>query len=115
MRRFKSNRWWTLILALVLSVVGVELLPAVGIADKGTDGTIGNTGTDGTIPPNPQGAGDPDSPSGSGKSSVKSGGGWNYGTIGTFGVGDASVEPAAPIKMRVRLALGMLKYFYLRF
>lgn len=112
MSRFNSNRWWVLILALVLSVSGVASMPAASFADTGDDGsTEGGTVT----PPSPQGAGDPDSPSGSGKNSVQSGGGTYYGTVSTPGVGDAATRTAAPYWMRVRLALGMLKYFYLRF
>jgi hypothetical protein len=116
MRRFISNRWWVLILALGLGVGTVAAMPAASFAEKGTDGVIGGPSTDpGTAPPDPGGIGDPDSPSGSGKSSVQSGGGTQYGTIGTGGVGDASAKRLVPVWMRIRLALGMLKYYYLRF
>jgi hypothetical protein len=115
MRRFKSNQWWILILAIVLSVAGVAFLPAAGFADKGTDGTIGSDPGDSTNPPDPGGVGDPDSPSGSGKSSVQSGGGEFYGTTGEPGVGDAGAKRLAPFWMKARIALGVLKYYYLRF
>ncbi|MCC6348968.1 MAG: hypothetical protein IT347_05150 [Candidatus Eisenbacteria bacterium] len=116
MRRFKSNRWWILILAIVLSVAGVVLVPAVGLADRGSDGVIGNNPSDGSGPPDPQGTGDPDSPSGSGKANLQLGGGTYYGTIGSSGVGDAAESGLAPAwKLRIRIALGVLKTFYLRF
>ena len=115
MRRFNSNRWWTLILALVLSVAGVAFLPSAGFADKGSDGTIGGDTGDNNNPPEPGGIGDPDSPSGSGKSSVQSGGGTYYGTISTSGVGDARRMRVDRKWMQVRITLGMLKYYYLRF
>lgn len=116
MRRFTSNRWWILILALVLSVAGVASMPAAGFAATGTDGTIGNDPSGGTGTPDPQGTGDPDSPSGSGKSNLQSGGDTFYGTIGTVGAGDATVKRVTPAWMiRIRIALGMLKTYYLRF
>ena len=114
MRRFNSNRWWILILALVLSVAGVVFLPSAGLADRGTDGTIGNDpGT--SNPPEPGGIGDPDSPSGSGKSNLQSGGGTFYGTTSTSGAGDARRMRAERMWMQVRITLGMLKYYYLKF
>lgn len=115
MRRFKSNRWWILILALALGVVGLAAIPTASLADKGTDGTIGGDTGDITNPPDPQGAGDPDSPSGSGRTNIQSGGDVLYGTTGTAGVGDASVKRVAPVVLRIRIALGMLRYYYLRF
>jgi hypothetical protein len=114
MRRFNSNRWWILILALVLSVAGVAFLPSAGFADKGADGTIGND-PGGTNPPDPGGIGDPDSPSGSGKSNLQSGGGTFYGTTSASGVGDARRVRVERIWMQVRITLGMLKYYYLKF
>ena len=115
MRRFNSNRWWILILALVLGVAGVAFLPSPGFADKGSDGTIGNDSGDQNNPPDPGGIGDPDSPSGSGRSSVQSGGGTYYGTISTSSVGDARRIRAERMWMKVRITLGMLKYYYLKF
>lgn len=116
MRRFTSNRWWILILAFVLSVAGVASMPAAGLADKGTDGTIGSTPIDGTGTPDPTGTGDPDSPSGSGKSSLQSGGDVFYGTTSTSGAGDVAVKKVTPAwVMRVRFALGLLKTYYLRY
>ena len=116
MRRFTSNRLWILILALAVSVVGVASMPSAGYADKGSDGTIGSDTGDPTNTPDPQGAGDPDSPSGNGRTNLQSGGDVFYGTTGTVGVGDASVKRVAPAAMmRLRIALGMLKYYYLRF
>lgn len=114
MRRFNSNRWWILILALTLSVAGVAFLPSAGFADKGSDGTIGNDpGT--TNPPDPGGIGDPDSPSGSGKGNLQAGGGTFYGTTSTSGAGDARRQRAERLLMKVRITLGMLKYYYLKF
>lgn len=114
MRRFKVNRWWTLILALVLGVLGAVSTPTAALADKGSDGTIVGGGD--LPPPDPQGSGDPDSPSGSGKSNLLSGGAVQYGTTGTAGVGDTSVRRyRSDLLMRVRFALGVLKYYYLRF
>ena len=115
MRRFISNRWWILILALMLSVAGVAFLPSAGLADKGADGTIGSDSGDDNNPPDPGGIGDPDSPSGSGKSNLQSGGGTYYGTTSTSGVGDARRVRAERMWMKVRITLGMLKYYYLRF
>ncbi len=115
MRRFKTNRWWILILAFVLSVAGVASMPAAGLADKGSDGVIGSTPPDGSGNPGPTGTGDPDSPSGSGKSSLQSGGGVYYGTTSTAGAGDAEVRNVTPWMMRIRIALGVLKTYYLRF
>jgi len=115
MHRFISNRLWILILAFVLSVAGVVSMPVAGYADKGTAGTIGDDGTGELPAPDPQGAGDPDSPSGSGRSSLQSGGDVVYGTTGTGSVGDASVKRVAPALVRIRIALGVLKYYYLRF
>lgn len=114
MRRFISNRWWILILALVLSVAGVAFLPSAGFAEWGSDGTIGNEPGDDT-PPEPGGIGDPDSPSGSGKSSIQSGGGTYYGTTSTSGAGDARRVRVERMWMKVRITLGMLKYYYLKF
>ena len=114
MRRFNSNRWWILILALVLGVAGVVFLPSAGYADRGADGTIGNDSGDHQNPPDPGDIGDPDSPSGSGKSSVQSGGATYYGTISTSGVGDARRMRTERIWMQARIALGMLKYYYLK-
>ena len=114
MRRFNSNRWWILILALVLSVAGVAFLPSAGLADKGSDGTIGND-SGGTNPPEPGGIGDPDSPSGSGKANLQGGGGTFYGTTSTSGAGDARRMRAERILMQVRITLGMLKYYSLKF
>jgi len=115
MHRFKLNRLWILILAFVMSVVGVVSMPSAGYADKGTDGTIGSDTGDTTNPPDPQGTGDPDGPSGNGKTNLQSGGDVFYGTAGTGSVGDASVKKVAPALMRLRIALGLLKYYYLRF
>jgi len=117
MRRFNSNRWWILILALVLGVAGVAFLPSAGFADKGADGTIGSDTGDPTHPPDPGGIGDPDSPTGSGKSTIQSGGGTYYGTISTStsGAGDARRMRAERFMMQVRITLGMLKHYYLRF
>lgn len=115
MHRFMSNRLWTLILALVLGVAGVVSMPAVGFADKGSDGTIGNDPNGSNPSPDPQGAGDPDSPSGSGRLNLQSGGDVFYGTSSTAGVGDASVKRMAPVLMRLRIALGVLKVYYFRF
>lgn len=115
MRRFFLNRLWTLILALVLGVLGAVSMPGAALAEKGGDGAILGGG-DSTPPPDPQGAGDPDSPSGSGKSNLQSGGAVQYGTTGTTGAGDATVlRSKSELLMRVRIALGVLKYFYLRF
>ena len=114
MRRFNSNRWWILILALVLSVAGVAFLPSAGFAEQGSDGTIGSDPGD-TNPPDPGGIGDPDSPSGSGKSSIQSGGGTFYGTISTSGAGDARRVRGERLWMQVRITLGMLKHYYLKF
>ena len=116
MRRFNSNRWWTLVLALVLSVASVAAFPAMGHAGKGTDGTIGSSTPGGTYTPPPQGSGDPDSPSGSGSPQSQLGSGMQtYGITPTAGVGDADVwAPMTIWQMRVRLALGALKYFFLR-
>lgn len=115
MRRFKSNRWWILILALSMSVTGVAFMPTAGLADKGTDGTIGN---DPTTSPTPDPTiGDPDMPSGNGKSNIQSGGDELYGTTSIAGVGDAATKGVTMTRawMKVRLALGMLRYYYLRF
>lgn len=115
MRRFGVNRWWTLILALVLSVVSVASMPAAGYADKGgADGIIGGNDL-GTDPPNPQGSGDPDMPSGNGRPALLRGGVELYGSAGTVGVGDTAVKGNAPYWMKVRLALSALKLFYLRY
>lgn len=115
MRRFMCNRWWTLVLALALGVLGAVSLPTAALADKGADGTI--QGGNGDLPPpDPQGSGDPDSPSGSGKSNLQQGGIVQYGTVGTAGVGDTSVRGyRSDLWMRVRITLGALKYYYLRF
>lgn len=114
MRRIMCNRWWTFILALALGVLGTVSLPTAALADKGSDGTI-QGGSD-LPPPDPQSSGDPDSPSGSGKSNLQQGGVQQYGTSGTVGVGDTSVRRYRPeLLMRVRIALGALKYYYLRF
>lgn len=115
MRRFNSNRWWILILALALSVAGVASLPSAVFADKGADGTVGNDPGDESNPPEPGGIGDPDSPSGSGKAGIQSGGGTFYGTTSTSGAGDARRMRAERMWMKVRITLGMLKYYYLKF
>lgn len=122
MPRFILNRWWTVILALVMSVAGVASLSRLSFAETGDVGGkgVGDTGGGDTpLPvPDPQGAGDPDSPSGSGKTaptSVGSSYGGRIGPMGLSGVGDASRLGSARMWMRVRLAMGMLKYYYLRF
>jgi hypothetical protein len=110
-----SNRWWTLVLALAFGVLGAVSLPTAALADKGSDGTIVG-GSDLPPPPGPQDSGDPDSPSGSGRNNLQLGGAEQYGTIGTTGVGDTSVRGLRPdLMMRVRIALGVLKHYYLRF
>lgn len=116
MRRFMSNRWWTLILALALGVLGAISLPTAALADKGSDGTIVGGSDLPPPPPGPQGSGDPDSPSGSGRSNLQLGGAEMYGSTGTTGVGDTPVRGLRPdLMMRVRIALGVLKHYYLRF
>jgi len=116
MRRSESNRWWTFVLALVLGLAMVATLPATGHAGKGTDGTIGSTSPGGTTTPPPQGSGDPDSPSGSGSPQGQVGTGiQTYGIAPTVGVGDAdNWAPMVLWKMRVRLALGALRFYFLR-
>jgi hypothetical protein len=121
MRRFMLNRWWTCILALVLGVAGVLSLPRTSLADDSDGRGLGDNGG-GTLPgtnPDPQGAGDPDSPSSSGKSATYVGGGTvskgRIGPLGYAGVGDARVTGTARMWLRVRFALGMFKYYYLRF
>jgi hypothetical protein len=124
MPRFISNRWWTFILVLTVSTAGVASLSRTSLADTGDQGGkgIGDSGGGDIMPtpgPDPQGAGDPDSPSGSGKTAPTSvGGGSTYGRIGplgTAGVGDAATLRNARIWLKIRFAMGMLKYYYLRF
>jgi len=126
MPRFICNRRWTFILVLVLSTAGVASLSRPGLADPAGQGGgkgIGDSGGGDITPspgPDPQGAGDPDSPSGSGKTaptSVGSGGSayGRVGPLGGIGVGDAAAQRNARILLRIRLAMGMLKYYYLRF
>jgi hypothetical protein len=122
MPRFILNRWWTVILVLVLSAAGVASLSRPSLADPTDVGGkgIGDTGG-GDMPlpvPDPQGSGDPDSPSGSGKTAptnVGSSYGGRIGPMNLGGVGDASRFGSARMWMRVHLAMGMLKYYYLRF
>ncbi len=119
MRRFDSNRWWTLVLALVLSVASVAAVPSVS-SSKGTGGLIGGDPLDGgTIaPPAPQGSGDPDVPTGNGSPQAVVGGGvQSYGTSPVVGVGDTASSEVLVVSWmaRVRLVLGSLKGFYLRF
>lgn len=127
MRRFAVNRWWAFILALLLGVAGVLSMPRTSLADTNDVGGkgIGSDGSDGSgdITPgggiDPQGAGDPDSPSAGGKSPTSirgaSGGYSRIGPLGVSGAGDAAMPGAARMWMRVRIALGVLKYYYLRF
>jgi hypothetical protein len=117
MRRFETNRWCTLVLALVLSVASVAAIPATGFAGKGTDGTLGSDALGGTITPPPQGSGDPDSPTGGGSpaSAQMGGGAQTYGITPTLGVGDTAVEISTSWMTRVHLALVSLKFYYLRF
>ena len=120
MRRFIFNRWWICILALVLGVAGVASLPRTGFAGDGKG--LGDNGGGGDVTPSPgpdpQGAGDPDSPSSSGKATYVGGGGapshGRIGPLGTIGAGDANVTSTARMWLRVRFALGMFKYYYLR-
>lgn len=124
MPRFMLNRWWTLILALSISVAGVASLSRTSLADPVDQGGkgVGDSGS-GDINPspgiNPEGAGDPDSPSPTGRaSSIKSNGGAGYGRIGPMGIsgaGDAVAPGKVQLWLRVRLAMGLLKYYYLRF
>jgi hypothetical protein len=122
MRRFIKNRWWTFILALVVSVLGVVSSPLTSQA-RDDSGWIGDGSNGGTVPgtnPDPQGTGDPDSPSSPGAASIKSGdGATSYGrstgTYGVSGVGDASTSARALVWLKVRIALGVMRSFYLKY
>jgi len=122
MRRLMLNRWWTFVLALVLSVVGVVSLPAASWAVDGTGGLIGDGSSDpiGSSPgaPDPSGAGDPDSPSNSGRtgSARQSLNGGRAGIFGMHSTGDARVSSYDAVwMMRVRIALSTFRVYYLRF
>jgi hypothetical protein len=116
------NRWWTFILALALGVLGVVSfsLPSDARDDSGFIGDGSNGGTTPNPNPDPSGTGDPDSPTGGTGASIKSGDGATVysrttGTYGATGVGDASTRGSALIWLKVRIALGVVRSFYLRY
>jgi hypothetical protein len=63
MPRFKSNRWWTLILTLCLGIALVASVSSRATADPSIADELGGIyeGGGGSIPP-PTGQGDPDTP-----------------------------------------------------
>ena len=61
MPRFKSNRWWTLILTLSFGFAFVAYMSAPAIADSRFYDELGQGGDGGGFPP-PPGDGDPDIP-----------------------------------------------------
>jgi len=109
MPRFKMNRWWTLVLALVLGVAGSLSVPTVGRADGGrvaVDNPGDPSGPGGT----PTGTGDPDSPSNSGKSQRQLRGQAGRGTSPDLG----GVK-TPDLAVRLRVAMQILRLYFLRF
>lgn len=114
MRRIIVNRWWALILALVLSATGVATLPTVGRADGGAQmGEPGGSGGGG----DPTGSGDPDIPINTGKSVNRQTA--RPGRAGVFGANRGGVGDATGAQLvwqfRYRMALQVFRAYVLRY
>jgi hypothetical protein len=116
MYRNLLNRWWTFTLACV---VGLVLLASTAMTSHagGFHRPIG--GFD-PVPvpapdPNPVGSGDPDTPQGSGRTSPQPSHGNTMGGLrqGASAPGEIS-SPSDVWVLRIRLALQMVRVFYLR-
>jgi hypothetical protein len=109
MPRFITNRWWTLILALVLGVGVVFAQPHRAFADNGSYLSNGDGGSGGAAPPT--GNGDPDVPT----APTKGAGGRSFSpTLGLYGaqtVGDSRATQSALI-WRLQVVMRMLRAFY---
>ncbi len=117
MRRFLTNRMWTLVFALLLGIAGAFVTTGTAFADTAYGGDSGD-GTGDALPvdPPPIGAGDPDSPANGGKPTARQGaGGGQSGVYGGHGVGDASAYRQAAILARIQVMVRALKIYYLRF
>ena len=115
MRRFMVNRWWTLCLALVLSLAGVLAVPSVGRSDGG-GANVGGEGSGGGGTIDPSGAGDPDIPINTGKGSTKPTARLGRANVyaGPRGTGDATAAQIVWV-YKYRIALQMFRVFVLRF
>lgn len=116
MRRLIVNRWWALILALVLSATGVATLSAVGYADGGAQ--LGEPGGGGSGGGGPTGSGDPDIPINTGKTMNRQTAA-RPGRAGVFGAGRGGVGDATGAQLvwlfRYRMALQVFRTYVLRF
>ena len=114
MARFKSNRQWTLILALCAGLTWCSAARHPAMA--GGDDWSGNTIVDPVDPGQPPGTGgDPDVPTGPGKS-ARVGKQYQGGVInlGAYSAGDGRASSSVWV-MRLRIVLQSLGSFYFRF
>lgn len=116
MPRFSMNRWWTFVLALILSVASVvSIAPTVRAADGTNLYGDGNDPHTGNPAPDPQGTGDPDFPSTPGKSGKP--GALRLGSPSAYNVsasGEGVNAGTSVWMIRFRVAMRMLRAYYLR-
>ena len=118
MRRFLSNRMWTILLALTFGVTGFLMSPSSTFAAGSVGGVQGGGSGDPIDPnaPDPNATGDPDSPANGGRASARPGvAGGQVGVFGMHRAGDATMTERGVWVVRFRIAMKMLKAYYLRF
>lgn len=117
MPRFNSNRWWTFILALSVSMASVAAVSRHAVADVRMGEGFGDGGTSGDpgslAPP---GAGDPDIPLPSKSSIAKSSAQRGAQTVASVrAVGDSPAPSSSVMMWRLQAVLQSLRLWFVRF